>query len=298
MKHLQLIILAASLSSVGVFAYAASGGSPNGKPFVEINGQITEIKMLQISIEERLTNYFSRIISLESATDVLGQNIADLENQNYELSQYMDNLNSGLMTLSGVADHINERISSLEEWLVLQQGDVATLEAQLNDYYQLQILIQQELSVVLVELSDRISENQEVLSTLEFGLAEMQEALKFKQDIIAGVCPEGEVVYGIGSDSSLACASAASSSEISYVTVYQVNTHTYQRYSEWISMKCPENTIIVSGGWDTVFFNDRAAEQFNISGSQMDGNGWKVKLSQYRDVTYAITGFAYCRELN
>ena len=47
-------LLAAMLVASTGTAFAASGGSPNGKPFVEINGQIAEVQGQIATLEQRL----------------------------------------------------------------------------------------------------------------------------------------------------------------------------------------------------------------------------------------------------
>ena len=64
MRKLQTLFVVILVSLAGSPAFAASGGSPNGKPFVEINGQFDEVQGELRSLSERVERLEFRTDSL------------------------------------------------------------------------------------------------------------------------------------------------------------------------------------------------------------------------------------------
>ena len=82
-RYLLAAILVASTGT----AFAASGGSPNGKPFVEINGQIAEVQGQIATLEQRMDNLLARVVLNESRLDAINAGIAVLQAETAELEQ-------------------------------------------------------------------------------------------------------------------------------------------------------------------------------------------------------------------
>ena len=289
---IRYLLAAIFVASIGT-ALAASGGSPNGKPFVEINGQLQEIRAVQLSTEARLDALFERIGSLEAAVDSIDQSILLLAQQNSEISNLLSYLESEVMSVEDVAAKIVENIETLTQSINSQQGDISALESQLGDYENLLSIMQLDTDGVIEQLSLRIENNEDMLRILEMELTNVVDAVKLKQDIISGICPEGEAVYAVGADGSLSCIKTGSS-DFAYVTVLKMSGTSYS-FNRYINVDCPENTTIISGGFKVNYIYSRSAEEFTISASQMDGNGWKVRLSQYFKAADSFIAEAYCR---
>ena len=196
-----IYLLATSVSALA----AASGSSPKGKPFVEINGQIAEVKGQILTLDERMDNLLSRVSLYESRLAGVDDAIAWLQKHNAELALLMSDLDSGL--------------SSVEQVVAAIEAESAIFQAELNSYgesldeLESEIALNQEmidlLNLSLVEglrvIQERLDENEMMLSELFFIADEIQEQLALKQNMISGTCAENEKLISIEEDGSLIC---------------------------------------------------------------------------------------------
>ena len=190
---------------------AASGSSPKGKPFVEINGQIAEVKGQIATLDQRMNNLLSRVSLNESRLDGVNDAIAWLQKHNAELVQLMSELDSGL--------------SSVEEVVAAIEAESAIFQAELDSYgealdeLESEIALNQEvidvLNLSLVEglrvIQERLDDNEVMLSELFFIADEFQEQLALKQNMISGTCAENERLTSIEEDGALICETAEAS---------------------------------------------------------------------------------------
>ena len=93
MKFRLFVCLSAlTLSLVWSGAY----GLPKGRPFIELNDQIVEVRGILRTMEERFTELFGRIEVIEHSVDRNSAAIIALETESTLLSEVVENLTFGL----------------------------------------------------------------------------------------------------------------------------------------------------------------------------------------------------------
>jgi len=196
MRKLQILFVTILVSLAGSPAFAASGGSPNGKPFVEINGQIAEVKGQIATLEQRMDNLLSRVSLNESRIDGVGAAIVLLQEESTELEQQMRDLEAGL--------------TSAEDLIAQLEAANDSLQAELDEYGDLsgELALKIEANALkadtltahidngLAGLEFLIGQNSEVIAKLQRILESIETQLSLKQNILNSTCQEGYEVAG------------------------------------------------------------------------------------------------------
>ncbi|MDC3344136.1 hypothetical protein OAW22_07920 [Pseudomonadales bacterium] len=201
-KTIALIYLLAT--SVSALA-AASGSSPKGKPFVELQGQLVEVKEALNTFDQILEVVLGRVDSLEESVGALDAEVAFLESQNLVLED--------LISLG------DQRATSLEVRLLGLQQDKEQLNDQVellgaaDDYLAAEIeLIEKTIEAIQHELSgfisleERVAYNELLLVELVDELETFASQISLKQNVINQTCPENYFVTSI-EDGVLQCSS-------------------------------------------------------------------------------------------
>jgi len=98
MKTKQLIISLAILLCISTTAYSL----PNGKPFIEIDGEIISIKGDISTIQDELRATLSRIGTLEGKVSAISNKITELETKDSDLQNQINDV----LTLAQANDHL------------------------------------------------------------------------------------------------------------------------------------------------------------------------------------------------
>jgi hypothetical protein len=283
-----LVVVMASPVSAG------NGDAPSGKPFVEIQGQITEVNRVIISINDRLALLESRVDSIESALATAQDSIEFLRAQNNELHDWVAQLETGILNVQSLISNLQDRVTALGAQVEKNDGDIESLVVNLEDYKSLLLLLQSDSANSFAVMSSRIADNENMIALLGQQIAYLEQNLALKQNIINGQCPIGQHIYAINADGSIACSSSSVSSSFELVTVYKEGG-AGQRAVTTTTIDCPEGTTVVSGGyrWST-FTLDRDAG-YTMYQSEMIGNSWVVGFTQYLARVPSYFGFAYCK---
>jgi len=192
------------VASIGT-ALAASGGSPNGKPFVEINGQIAEVKGLIATMEQRMESLLSRVAANELRIDGVDDAVAWLQNQNSELIQTMSDLDSGLTTIQESVAALEADSSNLRAELESYGDYLNELESKIANNQEMIDLLNLSLVEGLNVIEERLAENELMMLELSALAEDIQGQLALKQNLISGTCFEDERLVSIEEDGSLIC---------------------------------------------------------------------------------------------
>ena len=177
---------------------AASGGTPKGKPFVELQNQIR-------SLEERVDSLLTRIVANESRLDGIDASIALIEQENTDLQQQLSDLVAGLTTVEDTIAQLEAEVAALQSELQThddQFGEIESEIARLDELIALFTLAQAEGFSVI---EARLAENEEILFELSLMIEDAQNQLALKQNLISGSCAEDEKLVTIEADGSLVC---------------------------------------------------------------------------------------------
>jgi len=267
MKHLQQIILMTLLSAVWASSYAASGASPNGKPFVALQGEILEIKGVLRSYDERIDGLIIR-------TTVLEDDIRNSEHAITHLVQLNDALNYQVATTSGDLELLTATVGELEMELEAANDKISVL-GQTDEMLTSEIFFLSELIAGLEEamyfghitLESQIALNESLINSLSSRIELAEAHLELKQAVLNQSCPEGEFLYAVQPDGMVACAAPEAADELNFVTVYSGGTYA----------KCPSDSRAMSGGYS---FGVRGNnnDSMVVRGMRIIDNGWKIYI--------------------
>jgi len=256
MKKKTLIagLLSAALFSLSAVSFAA----PQGKPFVEINGQIVDLQNDVASLEAELQEFkddvYSRFSTLESRVSAIDGKIADLVARDASIMTQIQSLvasvesNTDLLNnLLATINDLTTRIDDLElETATLKQDTQNNLSAiQSNEETIAQL--NSELDAAYDSLSAQVEgvasllaqkvDTSEFISALFQLKYDLEQELALKQNIINASCGEGEAISNISPDGSFSCTSPG----LSIGNVGLVRTTIY---GDWVTAN-PATTIVI-----------------------------------------------------
>jgi peptidoglycan hydrolase CwlO-like protein len=250
------------------------GASPNGKPFVEIEGQIIEVEgkvatlMDQVdsiigrvdSIEDRLSADEAAILVLQSTSDSLQAQIFANANDIASLQDEVTNLESANADL---------------QVQIYDLGDAdGTLQSKIDDNAILLTTLNQSISDISISLQDQIDNNARLIGLLQSEIVLINESLAMKQMIVSGSCPSGQAIREIQDDGSVVCEVddvASGPGTISQVRVYNYSYVASNRSGRAYA-DCPSGYLLTGGG---------AGGYFGFRGYVHSRPGWQSGPSEW-----------------
>lgn len=211
-KSVTISVLILAFSSN---AYSTGKGSnPNGKPFIELAGQIVEVEGEISSLQDQVDSLVGRVDSLESKVMANEGAIASLQNQNITLQATVDAYGS-------TTDSLQSQLTALEAendnlLAQIEAGD-ANLQTQVDENNSLIISLQMSLSDIS-DLQAQIDNNANLISMMSSEIQQIQQGLALKQTIISGNCPDGFAVQAINTDGTVVCTSAGGEGSVTNLT--------------------------------------------------------------------------------
>ena len=281
-KSLLAVILVVHVGT----AFAASGGSPNGKPFVEINGQIAEVQGQIATLEQRMDNLLARVVLNESRLDGIDAGIVLLQEERDELYLLLSELESGITTVEAIIIDLETENTNLQSELD-EYGDTTgqlalEIEANAMSISTLTAFIDDGLS----GLELLIFQNQSAINELREVQDSLVGQLEMKQNLLNGTCPEGLTFVGF-EDGALVCDEETDSTapltiirrEVIREVAHQGGAYAYDfyRYLErkvagvWkvgyiMQVSCPSGSSVVGGGpgqYPDYFIEVRSSQPVN-----------------------------------
>jgi len=261
--------VAVSLFIAGPSFAAGNGGTPNGKPFVAIQGEIAEIQGAVSTIEEQVALLLGQVNSLTERVSASEVAIVDLRAENVFLEALI------LGAFTSIED-INLEIDSLSNDVETNAGLITTLQAAI-------VSIEAGQLDLGNNLQDQIDNNLDLISALQGYIVSINEFLEMDQHITEGTCPEGLFVVG-HTENELACAPVEGTGGTSITGYFR-----FQRSASFgrnIQVYCNPGDIATGGGFNAIQLND------SVRRSTPTGlNGWTVEgVGNQRD----IQGYVMC----
>ena len=223
MKSPLYSLTIASLLAVSPLAPSSSTATPNGKPFVEIQGQIVEVQSDVSALEARYDLLTEKVdglaLDVQGRIDVLSGEIATLQQQDaalaseleqvvYDLEAQGTNIQQLLQSLSEVNLSIVELSNGAED----QSDAIAALRDQ-----QAQILESiASLDAGVVSAFSAISDNQQLIDMLAQDVQDLEAS---KQNEILDGCPDGMVLQSVLDSGAVVCTSVQNGGTIESSTV-------------------------------------------------------------------------------
>lgn len=227
---------------------ASKGGSPNGKPFAEINGQIVEIQNDITSLQTEMDNFKAdvdaRFDSVEGKVTAIDLKIKDLELKDQELVGQMQAIINSVANNNEAIGAILTTINDLNTQIAALQTDIEELEESSN--LNLDLIRANEETIELLradvvagydQLAGEVEgvasilaqklDIEEFVTQLNQYKSDVQQQFDMKQDIINAGCSDGEFISNLQADGSFDCnAPAALANGVTRTT----------RYSSWVTV--------------------------------------------------------------
>lgn len=298
--------LLVGFSLYGTHALAGNAPSPNGKPFIELQGQIIEVQSDIASLERQFETLRDDVtgldLDLQGQIDALSAEIGQLQQKDLELQANLEQMvlqleaqGTAISTLLAELSQVNRDIIYLMNATGDNAQDIAALESA-----KAQILSNlAALDAGLVSAIAQISDNKSLITMIEDEIDELAAA---KQNDITGQCPEGSSVQSVNDDGSLMCGTADGAGNVVQWVVSDLislaNTATsetrcveeflgicldYETYTtyhyDYASpiLQCPEGFSKVAGGYQ--WWNASNGRQtVKVYSSYPYQNGWLFGL--------------------
>lgn len=299
-KLFQTSALILLMTLLPTSALAVNGATPNGRPFVEINGQIAEVKSDLSALEARYQDIITRIGALEGdlqgQIDALNSEVSALHARDALLAQQISQI-ANLATRNGYniefalaeINRLQSEIDALNQMGGDHAAAIAALEA---DLASLEADVAANAAGLLSTLAE-VRQNSQLINRLQTDVHDLQIALAGKQNDIVNYCQSGYYAYGVADNGMLLCRQDQTSAgvgslgravisgsmdidntEYQYCGIYIGSTCVL-----WLTgvtpgdgggyVTCPEGYTVAGGGFYTSHHNDIGVEYFYPY-----GNGW------------------------
>ncbi|MCB1937059.1 MAG: hypothetical protein KDF59_14090 [Nitrosomonas sp.] len=197
---------------------AGNGNSPQGKPFVEIAGQIVEVKGSVSSLQEQIDLLVARVDTMEDRVIANEDAISTLQTQNNTLNTLIGQGLSDIGAIQAEILTLQQANQDLLTMIAAGQGDIAALEAEVAGNKAL--IASLSNSILLVEggmisletsLQSQIDNNTMLINALQNEVNNINDLLALKQNLVNGSCPNNYAIQQILSDGSVICEMTGSS---------------------------------------------------------------------------------------
>lgn len=221
------IALFATLGAAVVSA-SGNGSSPNGKPFVAINGQIVEVTGAITSLQDQIDALVARVDTVEQRVAADQEAIATLQNQSDALEALIQQNLTDIASIEAKILEIQQANADLQAQIAAYSGDMETLQAQvaansalITTLQSAILLVQNDVISLESGLQAQIDNNNILIQFLQAEIDEINETLALKQNLVNGICPDGSAAQQILPDGSVVCeVFAGTSGQLEVVTSY------------------------------------------------------------------------------
>ena len=206
------LVLAMSVAFGATTAHAGSGGSPNGKPFVAINGALVEVQGVTSSLQDQIDALVASVDTLEGLVGANQTAIATLQSQNQALSALVQQNVSDIASIEAEILALQQANADLQDQIAANSGDIATLQEQVAENTGLIVDLQEAInlvnnSIISLEtsLQTQIDNNLALILSIESEIDAINDQLALKQNLVNGICPDGSAIQQIFEDGSVFC---------------------------------------------------------------------------------------------
>lgn len=180
---------------------ASKGSNPNGKPFIELEGQIIEVEGEIASLQDQIDTLVARVDSVEQRLLADQDAIAELQARNSDLELLLSSYGSDISAIEGEVIRLQGENVLLQQYV--DQGDL-TLLSQIEANESMITTLNQSLAD-MGNLEAQIQNNLDLITALQNEIESIHALLDMKQNIVNGSCPAGYSIYEIRPDGSVGC---------------------------------------------------------------------------------------------
>ncbi len=306
----RVFVLCAVLSMVVGVTFVQAGSSPNGKPFVAINDQIVEVKGVLGTLRDKVDILVGRVDSVEALLAASQGAVDSLIVRNQILDSLVRlNLNS-ISSIQSEIELIKPVVAGLQADIASNVGDIEVLKDELAlnqtliaDLEAAILLSNQNILDINGSLQEQIDDNLSAIKILESDIAQINENLALKQNMISGgTCPDGEAVIAVTESGGVVCGGAGGGNSGQLETV---NVWTWQTVpgnstvSVW--SRCDEPPL-AGGGYVVMGAGLANAGFFDVleMHTSKDWAIWNASLVKVRNtsgITSDIASIATCARI-
>jgi peptidoglycan hydrolase CwlO-like protein len=204
-----IAITAVAVLCVGTVGAAGKGSNPNGKPFIELSGQIIEVEGEISSLQDQIDSLIGRVDSVEGEVDALGTAITDLEAQNVTLAAQITantgdvlSLEAQIVVLHDANSDLQAQIDSNGDYDGALQGQIDSNDAEIT-------VLATSIDTMQHSLQTSIDNNADLIAIMKDNIVALQTQIDMKQNVINGLCPDGSAIQEVLSGGSVVCESVS-----------------------------------------------------------------------------------------
>lgn len=305
-------VLTKGLITIGVCAAMSTtalaggnGGSPNGKPFAQLDGQIIAVQGLVSSLEEQVTTIVGSVDTMEGYIIAHQDAILSLSDQNSTLQTQIDDNAMDIVSLEIQISDLSQESYDLKSEIDLLGDADGALQGKIDDNTAI-IYSMQTAVDGLNTLEDQVNNNTDLIATIESRVEYLEDAIQDKQNIINGVCAEGETFVEVTPDGNLVCRVAVSGGGNAIADRLKiVSRFDFPRiltYQAGIAPFCPEGYMVTAGGYESLNVDIKGNKPLvNLLRSADNGqyvtldgwiaSGFAAQIPAYITTTMACTKF-------
>jgi hypothetical protein len=285
------LTLAFATNAVGGPAYG--GGSPKGKPFVELLGQIVEVQGEVNDLTEQVSLLRGDVDSIEELVADNQAIIAQLQVEDDALQAQIDMLGTDIVATQSEISRLDAEDAELLGLIETNSGDIEALQAQIDSNEAM--ITQLKLDVLGLEsLEERIATNEAMIDILESELLILQAELQEKQDRIDGFCPGGEAITAIDPDGSITCDDFAQTTSTTRFHRISATVAVGRGKGAHAVVGCPSDSLMVAGGG---VISTRVGNALTIS-TAFSTNAWQVYGVSESGFSTGLTARVLCERQN
>ena len=268
-----LAVTITSMFSFSVFA-AGKGSTPNGKPFVELQGQIVEVEGEISSLQDQIDSIVAKVSTIEERVGANESAIASLQTQNLNLETLLLAYGSDINTLSSEVTALQQANDELQ--ILVNAGD-ASLQTQIDENSLMITTLNQSIAEI-GDLQSQIDNNVALMEGMQEEINAINQLLQEKQDIVDGKCPAGSSIREITASGAVVCeqddvggsGSATGTYKLRMVRVMETvdaPAHKQTHKKLW----CPTGYTVTTGGYNIFKSTIRANGPYNFLGWSFTG---------------------------
>lgn len=195
----------------------------------------------------------------------------------------LDTLQAKIDKLVGQVDSLDDQVAANENVITILESENADLLALINSR-----------SGDVEELQEQIDNNTFMIEQLNDQIAQINEALEFKQNVISGSCPSGEAVSQINVDGSVVCqVVSGSGGQTSTFRVYNF-VNVARGEAARVEVTCPDGSSYVGGNASltTHYYYPYRAQ---LGGTTISDNTMTATAQgSYYNIPNTLSAYAVC----
>ena len=254
MKKILNLVLISGLLALGTlptYAGTNKGANPNGKPFIEIAGQIVEIEGEISSLQDQVDSLVGRVDTIEDAQAAMDTAISNLQAENLILQAAIDTNAADVNSLETQIFNLNAEIDDLQTQIDANGDADGALQDLVDANAALVTTLSASVDTLAGNLQASIDNNSILIIMMQQEIEQIEASLSMYQLLVTGTCPIGQSIRKIQPSGGVVCeiddVGGGGAGTISQSRVYQQTQVTNGRAIS--DAVCPVNYVLTGGGF-------------------------------------------------